>query len=264
MKNLLFITDFTPKSSQAFRNIFPLSKRLGMKLKIIYYSGSEETKIPDNQPLIKEKISWFAERALGFRPPKRIKGMGLEGSLRRVISETGRYFDLIAVSNSIDGKLLRKTLFEEGNFKLPCPLLLLPDTDSLLELKKIIYVGAQFNELNWGLRRQLRNICRRSDAELQVVKPLPEKDRWFFNKQPLNETKFLKEFGWFRRLFFDNLKKHIKKEKIDVAIVSTQSLNASWLSKRMFVWRTGRLGLPILVLPKNGVSVPKNQIKKAA
>lgn len=250
MKNLLFITDFSEASKNTLKRIYPLSKQLGMKLKIVQFSPSKETKVIDNQSFVQEKINWFLESSLGFLPEKHINGMSMKGSLRKVITETGRFFDLIVISDKVDKKLLRKSLFEENNFIPPCPILLLPDSDQPFELKKAIYIGAQFNELDWGLRRQLRNICRRSDAELQVAQPLPEKDRWFFNKTPFNNSKFLTELGWFRGLFFDKLKKHLKAEKIDVAVLSPQSLTAAWLSKRMFVWKAERLNIPILVLPR--------------
>lgn len=249
MKNLLFITDFSPASSKVIKRIYPVAKALSMKLKVVHYSSAESTEVMGNQSLIKEKITWFMERSLGFRPRNDINGMGIKGSLRKVITETGRFFDLIVLSDSIDKKLIRKHLFEEENFTPPCPILLLSEAEKPFELKKALYIGAQFNELDWGIRRQLRNICRRSNAELQVAKPLPEKDRWFYSKTPFNDSKFLTELGWFRGLFFDKLKSHIKKEEIDVVVLSPQSLTASWLSKRMFVWKMERLNVPILILP---------------
>lgn len=250
MKNLLFITDFSEASKEALKRIYPLSDKLGMSLKIVEFTPSQATKTIDNQPLVQEKINWFLQHSSGFIPTKKIIGMGMKGSLRKVITETGRFFDLIVISNKIDKKLLRKSLFEENNFTPSCPILLLPDSDRPFELKKAIYIGTQFNELDWGLRRQLRNICRRSDAELQIAQPLPKKDRWFYSKTPFNNSKFLTQLGWFRGLFFDKLKKHLQAEKIDVAVLSPQSLTAAWLSKRMFVWKAERLNIPILVLPR--------------
>jgi len=249
MKNVLFITDFSKAASKAINQIYPVANELGMELKVVHYTSAESTEVIDNQFFIKEKINWFMERSLGFAPQNNIKGMGIRGSLRKVITETGRFFDLIVLPDSIDKKLLRKSLFEEDNFTPPCPILLLSEAKKSFKLEKALYIGAQFNDLSWGIRRQLRNICRRSNAELQIAKPLPEKDRWFYSKIPFNGSKFLTELGWFRGLFFDKLKAYIKKEKIDVTVLSPQSLRASWLSKRMFVWKMERLNVPILILP---------------
>ena len=250
MEHLLFLTDFSEASGSALKNIIPLAKQLDMKLKIVHFAEAEKTEVLSNQSSVRSRILGFIEKSLGHRPKNKPKIMGMRGSLHNIITETGRFFDMIVLSGSLDKTLLKKCLFEEDNFSPPCPILLLPETIKPRAWKKVIYIGAQFNELDAELSRQLRNICRRSGAELEIAKPLSQKNRWFYSKRQLNESKFLIERGWFRGLFFNNLRQHLQKEQIDIAVLSPQSLNASWLSKRMFVWRMGRLNMPLLILPR--------------
>lgn len=264
MKNALFVTDFSNSSEKAFRNVYQLSKELSFDLKIVKFQPDEDLEILFTAKEIQDDIEQFVGKALRYSPETLPIGMGLKGNLRELSEEMGLFFDLIIIPKCIKSDFLEHCIIAKEELNLRCPILFVPDLQESLSISKVMYLGAEFGDLNWSVQRQLRNFCRRSKASLQFAKPLKNKS-WFFNKTPFHKSKFLVELGWFRDLFFKNLKKYFENEKVDVLILSSTGITNFWLNRKALTSQVKKFKKPILLLPQKVYNKSiKTNLSKAA
>ncbi len=249
MKNTLFVTDLSSKSCKAFSNTFQLAEELSFNLKVVHFQEAENLEIIFDTQEVQDKINQFVKNALGFLPEDLPIGMGLNGSLVELVEEMGLFFDLIIIPKGLNPEFKEYCLFPNGKLDMKCPVLFVPPNNDFIGINKIMYLGAQFGELDYSVQRQLRNFCRRTKSSLQFAKPL-RKRSWFFNKTPFYKSKFMVELGWFGDLFFSNLKKYFQKEKIDVLILSATGVGNFWLNKKGLLNQISKFEKPVLVLPQ--------------
>ena len=249
MKNALFVTDLSPKSGKAFLNTYRLATNLSFNLKVVSFREAENLEIIFDTQKAQDEIDQFVKKALGSLPENPPIGMGLNGSLYELVEEMGLFFDLIIIPKGLKPEFKERCLFPNGKLDIKCPVLFIPPSDDFIEIKKIMYLGAQFGDLDYSVQRQLRNFCRRTKSSLQFAKPLKKKS-WFFHKIPFYKSKFMVELGWFKDLFFSNLKKYFQKEKIDVLILSPTGVGNFWLNKKRLLNQIIKFGKPVLILPQ--------------